>query len=67
MFSSLSHQQVWDMLPLSTGQRDLIINDFIETGKYDKIEDEKKDLCVEAYEAKTNTELPLNPPKLVRS
>lgn len=59
----MSHQEVWDMLPLSTGQRDLIINDFIKTDKYDKIKEEKE----EEYEVKTNTELPLEIPKLVRS
>jgi len=40
MFSKpLTNEEVWEFLPLSKTQRELIIKDFIEAGLYDKIEE----------------------------
>jgi hypothetical protein len=40
MFSKpLTNEEVWEFLPLSKKQRQAIIKDFIETGLYDKIEE----------------------------
>lgn len=36
---SYSQQQLWEMLPLNEDQRQKIIKDFIETEKYDKLDD----------------------------
>ena len=40
-FNSYTHQEIWDMLPLGKDQRGRIIEDFVITGKYDKIPEDK--------------------------
>jgi len=40
-FKDFSQKEIWDMLPLSTKQRQNIIDDFIKPGHYDKICEKK--------------------------
>jgi hypothetical protein len=61
MFSKpLTNEEVWEFLPLSKKQRELIIKDFIETGLYDKIEKNEWIEC-NTQPSRPNTPIQKNP------
>lgn len=53
-FTTYTQQEIWDLLPLSEDQRKIIIRDFIETDKYDKIP--KKKMTFEDMKTKEELE-----------